>query len=167
MHRNRLDPKVSVSVVFVTAMFMSIMDSTIVNVALPSLARQFRAHPLPVGGRIRADVGGHVHDAAPRHRDQLADPGRLVLEVQPPDHVLARLGEVPLDERPRVAALREGRLLVGLPEEATVIRIRVDLDQDHMEAVSRAADTDLPIREGARRLLRVIAGRERPSGRER
>ena len=40
MHRIRLDPKVSVSVVFVTAMFMSIMDSTIVNVALPSLARQ-------------------------------------------------------------------------------------------------------------------------------
>jgi EmrB/QacA subfamily drug resistance transporter len=40
MHRVRLDPKVSVSVVFVTAMFMSIMDSTIVNVALPSLARQ-------------------------------------------------------------------------------------------------------------------------------
>src|SRR5206468_12971873 len=34
------DPKVSVSVVFVVAMFMSIMDSTIVNVALPSLARQ-------------------------------------------------------------------------------------------------------------------------------
>src|SRR6266566_2511499 len=40
MHRNRLDPKVSASVVFVTAMFLSIMDSTIVNVALPSLARQ-------------------------------------------------------------------------------------------------------------------------------
>jgi EmrB/QacA subfamily drug resistance transporter len=40
MHRYRLDPKISVSVVFVTAMFMSIMDSTIVNVALPSLARQ-------------------------------------------------------------------------------------------------------------------------------
>ncbi|HYX48116.1 MAG TPA: MDR family MFS transporter [Ktedonobacteraceae bacterium] len=40
MHRIRLDPKISVSVVFVTAMFMSIMDSTIVNVALPSLARQ-------------------------------------------------------------------------------------------------------------------------------
>ncbi len=40
MYRTRLDPKISVSVVFVTAMFMSIMDSTIVNVALPSLARQ-------------------------------------------------------------------------------------------------------------------------------
>jgi hypothetical protein len=37
---------------------------------------------------------------------------------------------------------------------------------DHMEAVNRAPDTDLPIREGARRLLRVIAGRERLSGRE-
>lgn len=40
MYRTRLDPKISVSVVFVTAMFMSIMDSTIVNVALPSIARQ-------------------------------------------------------------------------------------------------------------------------------
>src|SRR6266704_6863804 len=40
MHRVRLDPKVSVSVVFVVAMFMSIMDSTIVNVALPSIGRQ-------------------------------------------------------------------------------------------------------------------------------
>jgi len=40
MHRNRFDPKVSVSIVFVCAMFMSIMDSTIVNMALPSLARQ-------------------------------------------------------------------------------------------------------------------------------
>lgn len=40
MVRTRLNPTISVSVVFVTAMFMSIMDSTIVNVALPSLARQ-------------------------------------------------------------------------------------------------------------------------------
>lgn len=40
MHRNQLDPKVSVSIVFVSALFMSIMDTTIVNVALPSLARQ-------------------------------------------------------------------------------------------------------------------------------
>jgi EmrB/QacA subfamily drug resistance transporter len=40
MHRSQLDPKVSVSIVFVSALFMSIMDTTIVNVALPSLARQ-------------------------------------------------------------------------------------------------------------------------------
>jgi EmrB/QacA subfamily drug resistance transporter len=40
MHRPKLDPKISVSIVFVVAMFMSIMDSTIVNVALPSLGRQ-------------------------------------------------------------------------------------------------------------------------------
>ena len=40
MHRRQLDPKVSVSIVFVVAMFMSIMDGTIVNVALPSLGRQ-------------------------------------------------------------------------------------------------------------------------------
>ncbi|MEO8972814.1 MAG: DHA2 family efflux MFS transporter permease subunit [Ktedonobacteraceae bacterium] len=40
MHRLKLNPEVSVSIVFVAAMFMSIMDSTIVNVALPSLGRQ-------------------------------------------------------------------------------------------------------------------------------
>jgi len=38
--RQKLDPRISVCIVFVAAMFMSIMDSTIVNVALPSLARQ-------------------------------------------------------------------------------------------------------------------------------
>jgi EmrB/QacA subfamily drug resistance transporter len=34
------DLKVSVSIIYVAAMFMSIMDSTIVNVALPSIGRQ-------------------------------------------------------------------------------------------------------------------------------
>src|SRR5438105_3579492 len=43
MRRLQLDPKVSVSIVYVAAMFMSIMDSTIVNVALPSLGRQLGA----------------------------------------------------------------------------------------------------------------------------
>ncbi len=37
----RLSQKVVVSVVFVAAMFMSIMDVTIVNVALPAIGRQF------------------------------------------------------------------------------------------------------------------------------
>ncbi|OLB61100.1 MAG: MFS transporter [Ktedonobacter sp. 13_2_20CM_2_54_8] len=40
MHHLQLNPKVSVSIVFVAALFMSIMDTTIVNVALPSIARQ-------------------------------------------------------------------------------------------------------------------------------
>lgn len=42
MHRRLIDPKVSVCIIFVAAMFMSIMDSTIVNVALPALSRQFQ-----------------------------------------------------------------------------------------------------------------------------
>jgi len=42
---HRLNPKVSVSIVFVMAMFMAIMDITIVNVALPTLARDFRVNP--------------------------------------------------------------------------------------------------------------------------
>ena len=41
MPRIHINPKISVSVVFVSAMFMSIMDTTIVNVALPSIGRQF------------------------------------------------------------------------------------------------------------------------------
>jgi EmrB/QacA subfamily drug resistance transporter len=36
-----MSPKISVSVVFVLAMFMAIMDTTIINVALPTLASQF------------------------------------------------------------------------------------------------------------------------------
>jgi EmrB/QacA subfamily drug resistance transporter len=36
-----MNPKVSVCIVFVAAMFMSIMDTTIVNVALPALGGQF------------------------------------------------------------------------------------------------------------------------------
>ncbi|MDQ1695979.1 MAG: hypothetical protein QOJ03_1332, partial [Frankiaceae bacterium] len=41
MFADRISPKVSVSVVYVLAMFMTIMDSTIVNVALPQLGRDF------------------------------------------------------------------------------------------------------------------------------
>src|SRR5438309_11879741 len=39
MHR-QLNPKLIVSIVFVVAMVISIMDVTIVNVALPSIGRQ-------------------------------------------------------------------------------------------------------------------------------
>ena len=41
MPRISINPKISVSVVFVAAMFMNIMDITIVNVALPAIGRQF------------------------------------------------------------------------------------------------------------------------------
>ncbi len=56
MHRPSINPKISVSIVFVAAMFMSIMDSTIVNVALPALSRQFNA----VGTSIDAVVVGYL-----------------------------------------------------------------------------------------------------------
>ena len=46
----RINPKVAVSVVFVAAMFMSIMDTSIVNVALPSIGRDFRVAPTAVDG---------------------------------------------------------------------------------------------------------------------
>lgn len=41
MLRRPLDPRFSVAVVYVCAQFMSIMDTTIVNVALPTLATEF------------------------------------------------------------------------------------------------------------------------------
>ena len=39
--RPTIDQRVAVSVVYVAALFMSIMDVTIVNVALPTIGRQF------------------------------------------------------------------------------------------------------------------------------
>src|SRR5215831_4597178 len=56
MQRPSINPKISVSIVFVAAMFMSIMDGTIVNVALPSLSRQFNAP----GTSIDAVVVGYL-----------------------------------------------------------------------------------------------------------
>lgn len=51
-----INPKISVSVVFIAAMFMSIMDTTIVNVALPSMSRDFHV----VGTSIDAVVVGYL-----------------------------------------------------------------------------------------------------------
>jgi EmrB/QacA subfamily drug resistance transporter len=48
--QDRINPKVAVSVVFVAAMFMSIMDTSIVNVALPSIGHDFRVAPTAVDG---------------------------------------------------------------------------------------------------------------------
>ena len=45
-----LNQKIAVSVVFVAAMFMSIMDATIVNVALPTIGRDFGVAPTAVDG---------------------------------------------------------------------------------------------------------------------
>jgi len=46
---SRLDPKTAVAVVFVASLFMSIMDTTIVNVALPSIGDQFHVGAASVG----------------------------------------------------------------------------------------------------------------------
>lgn len=40
MQRLQISPRISVSILYVVSMFVSIMDGTIVNVALPSLSRQ-------------------------------------------------------------------------------------------------------------------------------
>lgn len=41
MRTRHMDQKLAVAVVYVAAMFMAVMDTTIVNVALPTMARQF------------------------------------------------------------------------------------------------------------------------------
>lgn len=46
--QSKISQKVAVSVVFVAAMFMSIMDVTIVNVALPTIGRDFQVSPTDV-----------------------------------------------------------------------------------------------------------------------
>jgi EmrB/QacA subfamily drug resistance transporter len=50
----RISQKVAVSVVFVSAMFMNIMDITIVNVALPTIGRSFHILPTSVDGIVIA-----------------------------------------------------------------------------------------------------------------
>lgn len=45
----RMNPKIAVGVVFVASLFMSIMDTTIVNVALPAIGRDFGTDPAGVG----------------------------------------------------------------------------------------------------------------------
>jgi EmrB/QacA subfamily drug resistance transporter len=50
----RISQKVAVAVVFVSAMFMNIMDITIVNVALPTIGRNFHILPTSVDGIVIA-----------------------------------------------------------------------------------------------------------------
>ena len=57
--RQRLSAEVVVGVVFVSSLFMTIMDITVVNVAIPTIAREFHA-PHLVGA-----VGGHGLSAEP------------------------------------------------------------------------------------------------------
>ena len=64
----RIDPKTAVATVFVAAMFINIIDATVVNVALPTIAADFGVpieldrdgeHRLPGGGR-GGDPGGRL-----------------------------------------------------------------------------------------------------------
>src|SRR5580658_1618741 len=49
-----INQKIAVGVVFVSAMFMNIMDITIVNVALPTIGRDFNSPPTAVDGVVIA-----------------------------------------------------------------------------------------------------------------
>jgi EmrB/QacA subfamily drug resistance transporter len=48
--RIQLNPKLVVSIVYVTAMFMAAMDGTIVNVALPTIGNEFQIPPAATSG---------------------------------------------------------------------------------------------------------------------
>ena len=50
----RMNQKIVVGTVFVSAMFMNIMDITIVNVALPTIGRDFHIDPTAVDGIVIA-----------------------------------------------------------------------------------------------------------------
>ncbi len=50
----RVNQKIAVGAVFVSAMFMNIMDITIVNVALPTIGRDFQIAPTAVDGIVIA-----------------------------------------------------------------------------------------------------------------
>ena len=50
----RMNQKIVVGTVFVSAMFMNIMDITIVNVALPTIGRDFHIAPTAVDGIVIA-----------------------------------------------------------------------------------------------------------------
>ena len=50
----RMNQKIVVGIVFVSAMFMNIMDITIVNVALPTIGRDFHIPPTAVDGVVIA-----------------------------------------------------------------------------------------------------------------
>ena len=52
MSRRQLDPRIVVGVVYVCAMFMNAMDSTVVNVALPTLSTRFHVPPAQIDGVI-------------------------------------------------------------------------------------------------------------------
>ncbi|HSZ36327.1 MAG TPA: MDR family MFS transporter [Acidimicrobiales bacterium] len=54
MAAHRLNQKIVVGAVFVSAMFMNIMDITIVNVALPTIGRDFHIEPTAVDGVVIA-----------------------------------------------------------------------------------------------------------------
>lgn len=48
--RIQLDPKAAVPIVYITAMFMTVMDGTIVNVALPAISHEFHIPPSAASG---------------------------------------------------------------------------------------------------------------------
>jgi len=50
--KEKINPKVVVSIVYITAMFMAAMDATIVNVTLQTISKELQVPP-PVMGPVK------------------------------------------------------------------------------------------------------------------
>ena len=74
----RISQKVAVSVVYVAAMFMTIMDATIVNVALPTIGRDFQVPSTSVAGVsvYGGDCASRAGGSPPRPGARRARPAR-------------------------------------------------------------------------------------------
>lgn len=52
----KINPKVVVSIVYITAMFMAAMDATIVNVALQTISKELQVPPSALWGQLMLDI---------------------------------------------------------------------------------------------------------------
>ena len=108
MARRQISPKVSVSVVYVLAVFMAIMDITIVNVALPTLGRDFHVPPTNVDVVVTAFLVSLVHgDWKERHlrRDPRASL-MIAEEASYPGRAVEASGTASVAPDPGAAAIR-------------------------------------------------------------
>ena len=106
--RSQMNQKVAVGAVFVAAMFMNIMDVTIVNVALPTIGREFRVRP--DAGRHRLDrlpgQPGRVHTRLGWLGDRFGGRRVLLMSIV---HLHRGVGPVRGGRQPRSAGVVPGR----------------------------------------------------------
>src|SRR6185312_4093033 len=95
-----------------------------------TLVVELMALPLPVGGRVAAQIHGYVPDPAPQAPDELRLSGDG-LKVEPAKNVARGPGVVVLNEVDADAELAPGIVPKGLHQESAVVPVDVGLDQRH------------------------------------